>query len=233
MTLWYSFAAELFGSSEPGSSACPCSGPHGRCGSISILRCSSRSSQASGCGSRRIPGRTGRSLGSALILFATYFQVQVSVAINSWFGPFYDLIQAALSKTRAGDAVGVLRRHLDLRLDRSGRGRGRRADALLRQPLHLPLAHRDERILHRQLAAAAQDRRRLAACAGRHHAVCHHHRTARRQSHQCRPDADRLPAGAGQAFQQCHRTAAGRLPSPIRWSSRRWSGRYSEPACWR
>jgi peptide/bleomycin uptake transporter len=39
-------------------------------------------------------------LGSALILFGTYFQVQVSVAINSWFGPFYDMIQAALSKTR-------------------------------------------------------------------------------------------------------------------------------------
>ncbi len=39
-------------------------------------------------------------LGSALILFATYFQVQVSVAINDWYGPFYDLIQAALAKTR-------------------------------------------------------------------------------------------------------------------------------------
>src|SRR3981081_4391160 len=39
-------------------------------------------------------------LGSALILFATYFQVQVSVAINSWFGPFYDMVQAALAKTR-------------------------------------------------------------------------------------------------------------------------------------
>jgi peptide/bleomycin uptake transporter len=39
-------------------------------------------------------------LGSALILFTTYFQVQVSVTINGWFGPFYDLIQAALSKTR-------------------------------------------------------------------------------------------------------------------------------------
>jgi peptide/bleomycin uptake transporter len=40
-------------------------------------------------------------LGSALILFTSYFQVQVSVAINSWYGPFYDLIQAALSKSRA------------------------------------------------------------------------------------------------------------------------------------
>jgi peptide/bleomycin uptake transporter len=39
-------------------------------------------------------------LGSALILFASYFQVQVSVAINGWFGPFYDMVQAALSKSR-------------------------------------------------------------------------------------------------------------------------------------
>lgn len=39
-------------------------------------------------------------LGTALIVFATYFQVEVSVAINNWFGPFYDLIQAAVSKSR-------------------------------------------------------------------------------------------------------------------------------------
>src|SRR5919201_2707731 len=39
-------------------------------------------------------------LGSALIIFAAYFQVEVSVAINNWFGPFYDLIQAAVSKSR-------------------------------------------------------------------------------------------------------------------------------------
>ena len=39
-------------------------------------------------------------LGSALIIFVTYFQVQVSVAINNWYGPFYDMIQAALSKSR-------------------------------------------------------------------------------------------------------------------------------------
>src|ERR1700756_2607123 len=38
--------------------------------------------------------------GSALILFTSYFQVQVSVAINGWYGPFYDLLQAALSKAR-------------------------------------------------------------------------------------------------------------------------------------
>jgi peptide/bleomycin uptake transporter len=39
-------------------------------------------------------------LGSAMILFTSYFQVQVSVAINSWYGPFYDLVQAALSKSK-------------------------------------------------------------------------------------------------------------------------------------
>jgi peptide/bleomycin uptake transporter len=38
-------------------------------------------------------------LGSALILFVTYFQVQVSVAINDWYGPFYDMIQMALAKS--------------------------------------------------------------------------------------------------------------------------------------
>jgi peptide/bleomycin uptake transporter len=46
------------------------------------------------------PWATWSILGSALILFTSYFQVQVSVAINSWYGPFYDLIQAALSKSK-------------------------------------------------------------------------------------------------------------------------------------
>jgi peptide/bleomycin uptake transporter len=36
--------------------------------------------------------------GSALIIFTTYFGVQVSVAINAWYGPFYDMVQNALSK---------------------------------------------------------------------------------------------------------------------------------------
>ncbi len=38
-------------------------------------------------------------LGSALILFTTYFQVQVSVAINNWYGPFWDLVQQAVSQS--------------------------------------------------------------------------------------------------------------------------------------
>ena len=36
--------------------------------------------------------------GSAFIIFIAYFSVQVSVALNNWRGPFFDLFQAALSK---------------------------------------------------------------------------------------------------------------------------------------
>ena len=44
-------------------------------------------------------------LGSALIVFVTYFQVQVSVAINNWYGPFYDMIQKALGTPNAVTAA--------------------------------------------------------------------------------------------------------------------------------
>lgn len=36
-------------------------------------------------------------VGSAFILFSTYYSVQVSVAINNWRRPFFDAVQAALS----------------------------------------------------------------------------------------------------------------------------------------
>jgi len=36
--------------------------------------------------------------GSGLILLVTYFQVQLGVYINNWYGDFYDLIQLALSE---------------------------------------------------------------------------------------------------------------------------------------
>lgn len=37
-------------------------------------------------------------LGSALILFSTYFGVQISVALNNWRRPFFDQVQAALGE---------------------------------------------------------------------------------------------------------------------------------------
>ncbi|WP_110642989.1 peptide antibiotic transporter SbmA [Salinicola sp. CPA57] len=36
-------------------------------------------------------------LGGALIIFLTYFSVQTSVAVNAWYGPFWDMVQQALA----------------------------------------------------------------------------------------------------------------------------------------
>ena len=97
MTIWYSFAGELFGSSE---------------GVVGVsLFWSARSlwfdlyfsvAVAIFAGAWTVfaphPWAPWSIIGSALILFTSYFQVEVSVAINSWRGPFYNLIQAALSK---------------------------------------------------------------------------------------------------------------------------------------
>jgi peptide/bleomycin uptake transporter len=100
MTFWYGYADDLIGSSAPGAVGV-------------ALFWSARSlwfdlyfalSVAIFAGAWTMlaphPWAPWSIVGSALILFASYFQVQVSVAINSWFGPFYDLVQAALSKSK-------------------------------------------------------------------------------------------------------------------------------------
>ena len=100
MAIWYSFAAELIGSSEPGVVG------------VSLFW-TARSLWfdlyfavfvATFAGFwmwfSPHPWAPWSILGSALILFSSYFTVQVTVALNSWRGPFYDMIQAALSKTR-------------------------------------------------------------------------------------------------------------------------------------
>jgi peptide/bleomycin uptake transporter len=40
--------------------------------------------------------------GSLILIFTTYFQVQISVAINDWYGFYYDLIQKALDGPTKG-----------------------------------------------------------------------------------------------------------------------------------
>jgi peptide/bleomycin uptake transporter len=37
-------------------------------------------------------------LGTCLIIFLTYFMVEMNVAINTWYGPFYDLLVKAMGK---------------------------------------------------------------------------------------------------------------------------------------
>ena len=43
--------------------------------------------------------------GSALIIFTTWFQVQLDVMINEWFGTFYDMVQKALADPNAVEAA--------------------------------------------------------------------------------------------------------------------------------
>ena len=43
--------------------------------------------------------------GTALIIFSTYYSVQVSVAINNWRGPFFNQIQAAFKKVGEGGSA--------------------------------------------------------------------------------------------------------------------------------
>ena len=40
-------------------------------------------------------------LGSIFILVSTWYQVQLDVRINEWFGEFYDTLQKALSEPNA------------------------------------------------------------------------------------------------------------------------------------
>jgi peptide/bleomycin uptake transporter len=44
-------------------------------------------------------------VGSAFVLFSTYFSVQVSVAINNWRRPFFDLVQTALKTPDSEETV--------------------------------------------------------------------------------------------------------------------------------
>jgi peptide/bleomycin uptake transporter len=101
MALWYGFAKELFGASEPDIIGV------GAFWSTKALWFDAYFAICAAlfAGAWMMiephPWSLWSILGSALILFTTYFQVQVSVTINGWFGPFYDMIQRALGKPNA------------------------------------------------------------------------------------------------------------------------------------
>ena len=101
MALWYGFAKELFGASEPdiigvgafwSAKALWFDAYFAIC--VALFAGAWMTIEPH-------PWSPWSILGSALILFTTYFQVQVSVTINGWFGPFYDMIQRALGKPNA------------------------------------------------------------------------------------------------------------------------------------
>jgi peptide/bleomycin uptake transporter len=100
MTLWYSFAAELIGSSAPGVVGVEMFWTaRSLWFDLYFVLCVAIFT-GFWMWFAPHPWTPWSIMGSALILFATYFQVQVNVAINAWFGPFYDLVQAALAKSR-------------------------------------------------------------------------------------------------------------------------------------
>ena len=103
-----------------------------------------------------------------------------------------------------GEFFGYIR---ELPRDRPRRGDGHRPHPLLRQPLRVPLADGDERLLHGPLAEAPAHRGRLAARAGRHHALRIDDREPRGQPARRADDADRLPAGPRRPLGQHHRAA--------------------------
>src|SRR6478735_5583252 len=100
MIVWYGFAAELIGSSEPGVVGVSLFWTARSLWFDLYFAICVAVFAGAWMSIAPHPWANWSILGSALILFATYFQVQVNVAINSWFGPFYDMIQAALAKTR-------------------------------------------------------------------------------------------------------------------------------------
>ena len=99
MTLWYSFASELYGSSAPVVGVATFWSVRSLWFDLYFVVCVAIFT-AGWMWFSPHPWVWWSIPGSALILFATYFQVQVSVAVNTWYGPFYDMIQAALAKTR-------------------------------------------------------------------------------------------------------------------------------------
>ena len=60
-------------------------------------------------------------VGSMLILFSTYFSVQVSVALNNWRRPFFDLVQRALggSASQGADSIDIVKAETAIASDSS------------------------------------------------------------------------------------------------------------------
>ena len=61
-------------------------------------------------------------VGSSVIMFSSYFSVQVSVAINNWRRPFFDLVQNALgdSAAQGGDEIEITKSTEAIQADATG-----------------------------------------------------------------------------------------------------------------
>ena len=111
----------------------------------------------------------------AIIVGGTWYQVQVDVQINEWFGEFYDAIQQALGEPGSMTVDQLYALMFTFARIAGGLHHRRRVSGLLHEALGLSLASRDERLLHGPMGAPAPDRRRQPARSGRHTTLRHHH----------------------------------------------------------
>lgn len=84
--------------------------------------------------------------------------MEVGVAVNAWYAPFYDLIQTALSSPHKV-TIEQFYREVGVFLGIALIAVVISAEQLLCQSLRVPLAYGDERILHGELATTASYRR--------------------------------------------------------------------------
>ena len=159
-------------------------------------------------------------LGSAAILVVTWYKVQLDVRINEWFGDFYDTLQRALAEPGAvvfGDFLAKCLTFAEIA------GIYITVAVLLEffvPPLRLPLADRDERLLHVLLAPGASHRGRGPARAGGHDALRPHRRGAGRRVHAIGDDPLRLPPVALGSERARDRAALDREGRPLAGLSR-------------
>src|SRR3981189_59671 len=98
MAFWYGFAVNLIGSSTPGGVGVEIFWSASSLWFDLYFALSAAVFAGAWMWFAPHPWAPWSILGSALILFTSYFEVEVSVAINSWYGPFYNMVQASLSK---------------------------------------------------------------------------------------------------------------------------------------
>ncbi len=163
-------------------------------------------------------------LGTALIIFVTWFLVEVGVAVNAWYAPFYDLIQTALSSPHKV-TIEQFYREVGVFL---GIALIAVVISVLNNFFVSHYVFRWRTAMNEYYMANWQQLRHIeggrTACAGRHHAFCFNAGEYGRQFYQRHHDVDRLPAGAGNALRTCAGAAnVGHIPYGLVIAAIVWS----------
>lgn len=141
-------------------------------------------------------------LGTSLIIFVTWFLVEVGVAVNAWYAPFYDLIQTALSsphKVTLGQFYHEVGVFLGIALIAVVIG-------VLNNFFVSHYVFRWRTAMNEHYMAHWQYLRHIEGAAQRvrrHHAFCLYTGEYGREFYQCHHDAHRLSAGVSHPVSAC------------------------------